>query len=99
MHPLGPGRLLAGSNAATIHSLASRARYGLFAICALAIFNKQKYYRASLADEEEGTHDRVARTAHVVLPDGRLAQVYPVVHTRTVGNFFNTVWESLNPLP
>eukprot|EP01062_Namystynia_karyoxenos_P073384 TRINITY_DN70189_c0_g1_i1.p2 TRINITY_DN70189_c0_g1~~TRINITY_DN70189_c0_g1_i1.p2 ORF type:complete len:100 (+),score=32.62 TRINITY_DN70189_c0_g1_i1:114-413(+) len=99
MHPYGPTRFLSTTPAAGFHALASKARYGLFAICALAVFNKQKYYRSSLADEEEGTHDRVARTAHVVLPDGRLAQVYPVVHTRTFGNFWGTITEALNPLP
>ncbi|KAJ9457004.1 hypothetical protein DIPPA_33467 [Diplonema papillatum] len=92
--------LLSRSSAAHLHTVGAKSKYLLFAVCAYAVFEKQKYYRASIADEEEGTHDRINREAYMVLPDGRMAQVYPVVHST---NSFYGVWralcETLSPLP
>eukprot|EP01060_Flectonema_neradi_P032526 TRINITY_DN5194_c0_g1_i1.p1 TRINITY_DN5194_c0_g1~~TRINITY_DN5194_c0_g1_i1.p1 ORF type:complete len:110 (+),score=6.31 TRINITY_DN5194_c0_g1_i1:43-330(+) len=86
--------------AGQVRTLGTKSKYLLAATCMFAIVQKQKHYRSRLQDEEEGTHDRVSREAHVILPDGRMAQVYPVVFS---GSSFSALWrstlETLNPLP
>eukprot|EP01060_Flectonema_neradi_P032527 TRINITY_DN5194_c0_g1_i2.p1 TRINITY_DN5194_c0_g1~~TRINITY_DN5194_c0_g1_i2.p1 ORF type:complete len:104 (+),score=11.23 TRINITY_DN5194_c0_g1_i2:43-312(+) len=61
--------------AGQVRTLGTKSKYLLAATCMFAIVQKQKHYRSRLQDEEEGTHDRVSREAHVILPDGRMAQV------------------------
>ena len=98
-----------------VRTVGSHARYLLFAACAYGVWQKQKYYRASIADEDVKTHDRISRTSYVRLGDGRLAQVcqeypharpndptqvYPVVHTDTSPcGLVRAVIDTFNPLP
>jgi hypothetical protein len=72
----------------------------LFGIASAAIIAKQSYYRTDLASEDENTWDRIDRKAYVALPDGRLAQVHPRVDAViTLGNLWQSLKETLNPLP
>lgn len=85
---------------ARIRAVSVAAPTLLFGITTAAILAKQSYYRASLAEEDAATWDRVDRRAYVALPNGRMAQVHPRVDTDlTVGGMISSVKETLSLLP
>lgn len=83
-----------------VRRVAFAAPFLMFGAAALAINGKQSYVRHSLADEKEGTSDRVERRGYVILPDGRAALVHPRVDTDfTLAGIWSSVKETFSLLP
>jgi hypothetical protein len=85
---------------ANVRRVAYFAPHILFALSATAVVLKQSNYRATLADEDAQTADRIDRRAYVALPDGRVAQVHPYVNMDfTLCGLWGAFKETFSMLP
>ena len=92
--------LVPSSPASKLRQLSFAAPTLLFGVGAAAVILRQSHYRNELADEAAATNDRIERRSYVALPNGRLAQVYPVVETDlTLCGMWRSAMNSLSLLP
>eukprot|EP01002_Notosolenus_urceolatus_P014849 NODE_6789_length_606_cov_6.102334_g5804_i0.p1 GENE.NODE_6789_length_606_cov_6.102334_g5804_i0~~NODE_6789_length_606_cov_6.102334_g5804_i0.p1 ORF type:complete len:123 (+),score=2.73 NODE_6789_length_606_cov_6.102334_g5804_i0:157-525(+) len=86
--------------AARLKAIARPAKFYLFALSLIALAATHMHQRSKRALEGDHVADRVPRRGYVVLPDGRLAQVWPQVDVRLdIRSLWQGLGETLNPVP